>query len=219
MMIMSRLQNRWLTSRWLQGINRCDLQMLLWFVRRRHRQLWIAFARALSRSGDGLLQVLLPSLLLALDRRAGMALFAATAVGFAVERPLYWILKNSCQRRRPPEAIPSFNSVIVASDRFSFPSGHTCGAFLLAAVVTQHYPALALPMYLWASGVGLSRVVLGVHFPTDILAGALLGSAIAWLVSVRAAAVTDYFPFLQDYLLALHGRVPAVYDSALAVLA
>lgn len=182
MMIKSRLQNRWLTSRWLQSINRCDLQMLLWFVHRRHRQLWIAFARALSRSGDGLLQVLLPTLLLALDRQTGSTVFLVTAAAFAIERPLYWVLKNGCQRRRPPEAIPSFSSVIVASDRFSFPSGHTCGAFLLAAIVAFHYPALALPMYLWASGVGLSRVVLGVHFPTDILAGALLGSGIAWFV-------------------------------------
>jgi undecaprenyl-diphosphatase len=182
MMIKSRLQNRSLTSRWLQSINRCDLHMLLWFVHRRHRQLWIAFARALSRSGDGLLQILLPTLLLALDRETGGSVFLITAAAFAIERPLYWVLKNSCQRRRPPEAIPSFTSVIKASDRFSFPSGHTCGAFLLAAIVVFHYPALAAPMYLWASAVGLSRVILGVHFPTDILAGALLGSGIAWFV-------------------------------------
>jgi undecaprenyl-diphosphatase len=189
MMIKPRLQNRWLTSRWLQSINRCDLHMLLWFVDRRHRQLWIAFARAVSRSGDGFLQVLLPTLLLALDRHTGSAVFLATAIGFAIERPLYWVLKNSCQRRRPPEAIPSFRSVINASDRFSFPSGHTCGAFLLAAIISVHYPTLAAPMYLWAGAVGLSRVVLGVHFPTDILAGALLGSGIAWFVLGYAGGV------------------------------
>lgn len=170
-------------SRWLQYLYRYDLRMLLWFMHTRHRQVWIAFARALSRSGDGLLQVLLPSLLWLLDRGHGGALFAATALAFALERPLYWVLKNSCQRRRPPEAIPSFRSVVVASDRFSFPSGHTGAAFLLATITTQHYGALALPLYLWSSGVGLSRVVLGVHFPSDILAGALLGSGIAWLAN------------------------------------
>lgn len=217
MMIMSRLQNRWLTSRWLQGINRYDLRMLLWFVDRRHRQLWIAFARALSRSGDGLLQVLLPSLLLILDRQTGAIVFAVTLAGFAIERPLYWILKNSCQRRRPPEAIPSFNSVIKASDRFSFPSGHTCGAFLLAAIVTLHYPALAVPMYLWAGSVGVSRVVLGVHFPTDILAGALLGSAIAWLVGDRGAELIRFFAAAKDFAagsLDLHTFAASGYLSA-----
>jgi undecaprenyl-diphosphatase len=184
MMITPRhLLNRSLLGRWLNGIYQVDLRMLLWFVQRRHRQLWIAFARALSRSGDGLLQVLLPSSLLIVDRHTGMVLFIATAAGFAIERPLYWVLKNSCQRRRPPEVIPSFNSVIVASDRFSFPSGHTCGAFLLAALTTEFYAALVVPMYLWAAAVGLSRVVLGVHFPSDIVAGALLGSGIACFVT------------------------------------
>lgn len=179
-------------SRWLQSLYQYDLRMLLWFMHTRHRQLWIALARAFSRSGDGYMQVLLPSLLWLLDRRHGGALFTATAIAFAIERPLYWVLKNSCQRRRPPEAIPSFRSVVVASDRFSFPSGHTGAAFLLATITTEHYGALALPMYLWSGAVGLSRVVLGVHFPTDILAGALLGSGIAWFAG--SCLFTSFLP-------------------------
>ena len=179
--MMSR--SSWLHSVYQQGVYPYDLRMLLWFMHTRHRRLWIAAARALSRSGDGLMQIILPSVLLLLDRQHGATLFVATALAFSIERPLYWVLKNSCQRKRPPEAIPSFHSVITASDRFSFPSGHTCGAFLLAAMVSEYHAALMLPMYVWASAVGVSRVVLGVHFPTDILAGALIGGAIAWLVT------------------------------------
>ncbi len=176
-------RTRWFHSFYHHGIYPYDLRMLLWFLHRRHRQLWIAAARAFSRSGDGLMQVLLPSLILLIDREHGPYLFVLTAIAFSIERPLYWILKNTCQRKRPPEAIPSFHSVITASDRFSFPSGHTCGAFLLAGLVTIYFPTLAVPMYLWASCVGVSRVVLGVHFPTDILAGAAIGSSIAWLIN------------------------------------
>ncbi len=182
-------RSNWLHSVYQQGVYRYDLRMLLWFMHTRNRRLWIAAARALSRSGDGLMQILLPSLLILLDRQHGLKLFIATALAFAVERPLYWALKNSCQRKRPPEAIPSFRSVITASDRFSFPSGHTCGAFLLAAMTSEHYAALAVPMYLWSSAVGVSRVVLGVHFPTDILAGALLGCGIAWFVNAQQLAL------------------------------
>lgn len=178
-------------TRWLQSLHDYDLRMLLWFFHRQHRALWIAFSRALSRSGDGTLQLLLPSLIWAIDGESGKRLFMATVVVFAIERPLYWCLKNGCQRRRPPEAIPSFQSVVTASDRFSFPSGHTCAAFALATLVTLHYGALAAPLYLWASGVGLSRVVLGVHFPTDTLAGAALGIAIAW--STHAHLVALFF--------------------------
>ncbi len=164
------------------GIYQLDLQMLLWFMHRRHRQLWIATARAVSRSGDGIMQVVLPSLLWLLDGAQGATLFITTAMAFCIERPLYWVLKNGFQRRRPPEIVPSFRSVITASDRFSFPSGHTCGAFLLAGLVSEAHAVLAVPLYLWSSAVGVSRVALGVHFPTDILAGALLGSGIAWFV-------------------------------------
>lgn len=183
--IMNR--TRWLHHFYQHGIYQYDLQMLLWFMHRRHRQIWIAAARALSRSGDGLMQVLLPSLLWLLDSMHGPRLFVTTAVAFCIERPLYWVLKNGFQRRRPPEIVPSFRSVITASDRFSFPSGHTCGAFVLAGLVSETYATLTLPLYLWSSAVGVSRVVLGVHFPTDILAGALLGSGIAWFVISNAS--------------------------------
>lgn len=170
-------------TRWLHQLQQYDLRMLLWFMQRRHRQLWVLTARASSRSGDGFLQVALPGLLWLLDPGQGKRLFLLAIPAFAIERSIYWCLKNSCQRRRPPEAIPSFRSVITAADRFSFPSGHTSGAFTLATLVALHYSALAGALYLWAFTVGLSRVVLGVHFPSDILAGALLGTGIAWLTS------------------------------------
>ncbi len=179
--IMNR--TRWLHNFYQHGIYQYDLRMLLWFMQTRHRQIWIAAARAFSRSGDGLMQVLLPSLLWLLDSAHGATLFLSTAIAFCIERPLYWVLKNGFQRRRPPEIIPSFRSVVTASDRFSFPSGHTCGAFVLAGMVSESYATLTVPLYLWSSAVGISRVVLGVHFPTDILAGALIGSGIAWFVT------------------------------------
>lgn len=100
-------------------------------------------------------------------------------MAFAFERPLYWLLKNTLKRRRPPEVVPCFSSVVIASDRFSFPSGHTMSAFLLAVLVYLQLGPVALPMMLWAGAVGASRVILGVHFPSDIIAGAGIGTAVA----------------------------------------
>jgi undecaprenyl-diphosphatase len=172
-----------LMSRCLHSIQRFDLRMLLWFIHARRRDLWVALARTFSRTGDGWMQVALPSLIWAVDREQGGMFFLATAAAFAIERPLYWVLKNTLQRPRPPEAIPSFHSVVIASDRFSFPSGHTAAAFLLASNTVLHYGAIGSPLYVWACCVGLSRVALGVHFPTDIIAGMVLGTSIACLVS------------------------------------
>lgn len=74
------------------------------------------------------------------------------------------------------------------SDKFSLPSGHTGAAFVMATVVFLIYPDWSVLAFAWAAVIGLSRIILGVHYPLDILAGALLG-----ITSVYLA-----FPFLAS---------------------
>ncbi len=169
------------TLRLIENIGRADVQMFLWCVNSRHQRLLSRCARAVSKTGDGYLQVALPLLMFAVDREVGGTLLLAALLGFALELPLYWILKNGLKRPRPPEAIPFFNASITASDRFSFPSGHTAAACLLTTLLLLCYGAAAAPLVLWAAAVAASRVLLGVHFPTDILAGAVLGTGLAHL--------------------------------------
>jgi undecaprenyl-diphosphatase len=102
-----------------------------------------------------------------------------------VERSLYFSLKNSLRRRRPQELVPGFRSLITASDKFSFPSGHSSGAFLLATALLVVYGGPVIAMYVWASGVALSRILLGVHFPGDTLAGALMGTSSVLFVATQ----------------------------------
>ncbi len=97
----------------------------------------------------------------------------------AVERLLYVVFKNKLKRRRPQDYMPGFKSLIRASDKFSFPSGHSSAAFCLATTTGIVFGGPFIALYIWASCVALSRVVLGVHFPGDTVAGALLGSGVA----------------------------------------
>jgi undecaprenyl-diphosphatase len=76
-------------------------------------------------------------------------------------------------------ALQNFHSIITPSDQFSFPSGHTSAAFMVATLLAYFFPALSVFLYGWATLVGCSRVMLGVHFPTDILVGAILGISVA----------------------------------------
>lgn len=165
----------------LLAIHRLDLQLLARIFSQGERRMVRPLARALSRSGDGYLHLLVPLLLLLLAVE-GATLFAGLlALALLLERGLYWSLKNSLKRRRPQESVPGFRSLVTAADQFSFPSGHSSAAFLLATALAVVYGGPVIAMFLWASGVALSRVLLGVHFPGDTVAGALMGSGIALL--------------------------------------
>ena len=96
-------------------------------------------------------------------------------------------VKPMFARRRPNRPQEPGRAVRMPASR-SFPSGHTASAFAFAAGVTPEFPHLALPLYALASAVGYSRVHTGVHYPSDVMAGAVLGSAVGTVV--RAATVS-----------------------------
>lgn len=133
-----------------------------------------------SRSADGYLYILLPMLYWLIYPVQGRAFFSIAACAFIAERITYFVLKKNLKRRRPPAAIPGLKSLVIPSDEFSFPSGHTSGAFLFSTLCVLWFGVIAIPMFAWATVVGISRVLLGVHFVTDILAGAAIGASIGY---------------------------------------
>ncbi len=86
-------------------------------------------------------------------------------------------LKYTVKRKRPYETYPDVENQGVENDP-SFPSGHTSAAFSLATTLSLNFPKwyVVAPAYAWASSVAYSRVDLGLHYPSDILVGALVGS-------------------------------------------
>lgn len=85
-------------------------------------------------------------------------------------------IKHLVKRSRPFKKYPNFISVRMAGG-YSFPSGHTSSAFATASALSRAYSKwyVVAPSLLWASSVGYSRMYLGVHYPTDVAAGAVLG--------------------------------------------
>lgn len=82
-------------------------------------------------------------------------------------------------RERPFIGLIGIECAMPPLDRYSFPSGHTLHAVLFTAIAIRHVPELAVLLVPFALLVAASRVILGLHYPTDVLAGATLGALIA----------------------------------------
>jgi undecaprenyl-diphosphatase len=147
------------------------------------------FFRAVSWLGNGLFWY---ALMLALLLRHGGA-----AVGPVLHMMLvgaictlaYKTLKRGTLRPRPYQALDDVAVGAVPLDRFSFPSGHTLHAVAFTLVASAYYPGLAAPLAAFTLLTAASRVVLGLHYPSDVLAGAAIGATVALLVSSVAFGV------------------------------
>ena len=160
------------------SIHKYDVFMFTWLNNVSMHSTLVYLCRHISRTGDGLLYMLAGFWILWQEGKES-PLLQAILLAFLIERPVYFMLKNGLKRNSPQAALPNFRSVITPSDHFSFPSGHTSAAFMMATLLGYFFPALMALLYLWAASVGFSRVVLGVHFPTDTLMGIVLGVSTA----------------------------------------
>jgi undecaprenyl-diphosphatase len=147
--------------------------------------------KAFVRMGDGwgwLVVTLALALLYPRERFLFLAGQGVLAAVFSV--PLYWVLKATFRRTRPHALFKRIVPRVAPRDVYSFPSGHTMNNLAIGVALAVHIPwlwpfALAIPL-----ATGLLRVLFGVHFVTDIAAGALLGMA----AGLAAAAVYPSLP-------------------------
>ncbi len=108
---------------------------------------------------------------------------AYMAGGYFISAMVTQAAKRVIGRKRPYESYGFIVRRADAEDGRSFPSGHTSAAFATAtslALYCRHW-YIAVPAYLWAGSVGYARMYQGVHYPTDVLVGALTGAASAWV--------------------------------------
>ena len=106
-----------------------------------------------------------------------LALVLAAVATNALQVPL----KRCVRRRRPCDEHPHPDFRVRPPDRYAFPSGHAMNAFALAGLLSLQHPALGPALGLLAGSIAASRVVMGLHYASDVLAGALLGLAVGGL--------------------------------------
>ena len=141
---------------------------------------WVRMsAIAATRAGDGWLWYLVGLLILLLGGENRFAATASAGSAAVVGIGIFVLVKKLSGRKRPCEIEPHCWAHLLPPDRFSFPSGHTITALAVAIALGEYYPALLPPLLFCALAIAISRILLGMHFLSDVLAGAVPGARLA----------------------------------------
>ncbi|HYW41752.1 MAG TPA: phosphatase PAP2 family protein [Bryobacteraceae bacterium] len=162
-----RRVNRWPAPRWIR--------------------LWMLYA---TRAGDGWLWYAMGAVILLFGGEERFRAVAAAALAALAGVALFLRIKKAAGRRRPGVFEPHCWATLLPPDQFSFPSGHTITACAVAVSLSRFYPDLALGLLFCVLSVAASRILLGMHFLSDVLAGAAIGTCLAYgaVELVRAVA-------------------------------
>lgn len=162
-----------------------ELEFLQWVSETFHSQIWLnyimKYVTYLGEVGASAIIACIVLLIFKKTRPAGLALGIALVLDVLL---INIILKNAVGRPRPWEKYGDFVNFyesinLHAPNDASFPSGHTGACFCAAVLLTMYYKVKGIPAIVVATLVGISRIYLCMHYPTDVLAGALIGSACA----------------------------------------
>ena len=169
----------------METLLRLDGEILLWIQENMRTDLMTTIMRGITRLGDnGCIWIALAVVLLVIGktRRVGAASALSLLLTFIV---VNLGIKNIFERIRPYEVIEGLTRLVPPEESFSFPSGHSAHAFAVGVVIFLMLPRkVGIPVLVLSFLIAISRMYVGVHYPTDVLAGIVIGSLLAY-ISVR----------------------------------
>jgi len=165
----------------MNRLHQLDLDLCIQFNRISTCRTLELFFRAVSRMGNGVFWYSLMLILPALYGETGWQASLHMAVAGVPALLIYKYLKKKTSRQRPCKVHPRVRQKTATLDQFSFPSGHTLHAVNFTLVGSAYLPELAGVLAWFTALVALSRPVLGLHYPSDVLAGAAIGTLVAVL--------------------------------------
>lgn len=156
-----------------------ELRFCLWLNRPCHSNAIQRFFSIISRLGNGVLWYSLMSVLPFIDAEHGLENAVHMGLTALVGYVVYKMLKDRLVRERPYFTHPDIKLGTAPLDKFSFPSGHTLHAMGFSIIAISYYPPLAWVLVPFTLLTAMSRIILGLHYPSDVLAGGAIGATIA----------------------------------------
>lgn len=126
-------------------------------------------------------------------RKGKIAVIGLILLIIVTDQTGYRLLKETIERIRPCNALTDAITPVGCAGGFSFPSNHALNNFAAAVFLLRLFPAYKWTFLTVATLVALSRIYLGVHYPSDVVGGALIGAAFGYLFSIGALKVEEYF--------------------------
>lgn len=164
-----------------------ERRICLWLNRPARSGIVVRLFATVSRLGDGLAWYTLMAMLALTQGASGRMVAAQMALAGICGVIIYKALKRCLVRERPFVTSPDILLGTAPLDRYSFPSGHTLHAVLFSVLAITWFPALAPVLVPFAMLIALSRVILGLHYPSDVVVGAIIGWSLAELALVVVA--------------------------------
>lgn len=124
--------------------------------------------------GGILFSLLLPILLIIFNQTSSRSIGFEILFAMSLAQVLVQILKKTLTRERPYNSLKDINTFDIVLKDYSFPSGHTTAAFITAIHLAIYVPQLAALFLIVAAAVGISRIYLAVHYPSDVLVGFII---------------------------------------------
>jgi len=143
---------------------------------------WVRlYVIASTRGGDGWLWYAMGLAIFLFGGEERFAALGAAGLASVLSILLFIWLKRFTGRRRPCQIAPHCWATLLPPDQFSFPSGHTMTAFAVAIPLSLFYPAVSVVLLVCALSIAMSRILLGMHFLSDVVAGALIGTGLGYV--------------------------------------
>jgi undecaprenyl-diphosphatase len=144
-------------------------------------RLWMMAA---TRGGDGWLWYAMGLVVALFGGAVRFRALAAAVVAVSVGIGLFLKLKRAFGRKRPCALAPHCWATLLPPDQFSFPSGHTITAFAVTVALGAYYPLMLPGLFFCGVSVAVSRILLGMHFLSDVIAGASLGAMLGYTAAI-----------------------------------